>query len=157
MPETIQFRRATQDDSQQISDLVSTVTRKHIGPLLSSAGLVALLRSMDLASTRKRISEAWPTFCALQDQVFVGVIVIKPPSHLYQLFVRSDTHGKGVGRSLFQIAEMHVIEDLGSGIKTVNASLNAVSVYQRLGFELKGEVKEQDDVRFQPMVRTLGT
>lgn len=153
MSGTLQFRRATLGDADEISDLVTNVTRKHIGPGLSRSGLDVLLRSMDEEATVKRIADGWTGFCALNDRVLVGVVVIKPPSHLYQLFVRSDMQGKGVGRSLFEIAEKHVIEVTGNKIKTVNASLNAVSVYKRLGFELNGAVMEHDGVRFQPMIR----
>jgi len=153
MSETIQIRRAILTDARQISELVSTVTRQHIGPQLSGTGLQVLLRSMDEESVRTRLVDTWPTFCAFRDATLAGVIVIKPPCHLYQLFVRSNMHGKGFGRSLFEMAEKHVIEAGGYGIRTVNASLNAISVYKRLGFELSGPVMEQDGVRFQPMVR----
>ena len=153
MSETLQFRRAILDDADEISDLVSNVSRKHIGPGLCRSGLQALLRSMDKEATVKRIADGWPGFCALVGQVLVGVAVIKPPGHLYQLFVRSDVQGKGIGRSLFEIAEKHVIDETGNEIRTVNASLNAVSVYKRLGFELNGAIMEHDGVRFQPMLR----
>ena len=156
MPEMIQIRPAIPDDAGKISDLVSSVTREHIGPQLSRAGLATLLRSMSGEPTRKRLLDAWPTFCAFRDDGLVGVIVIKLPGHLYQLFVRSDVQGKGIGRSLFEVAEQHLVEGAGNGIKTVNASLNAVSVYQRLGFELNGSVMEYEGVRFQPMVRNPG-
>ncbi len=156
MSETIQIRHATPTDARQISELVSAVTRQHIGPQLSGTGLQVLLRSMDEESTRTRLVDAWPTFCAFRDGTLAGVLVIKPPCHLYQLFVRSDMHGKGIGRCLFEVAEKRVIEDTGDGLRTVNASLNAVGVYKRFGFELKGSVMEHDGVSFQPMVRIPG-
>ena len=156
MPETLQIRRAIADDAGQLSELVSSVTRQHLGPQLSEAGLQALLLSMNEASTRERLVDDWPTFCAFRDEVLVGVIVIKSPGHLYQLFVCSDLHGKGIGRSLFEVADKRVIEETGNGIRTVNASLNAIPVYKRLGFELNGSVMEHDGVRFQPMVRNPG-
>jgi len=156
MSEMIKLRHAILSDARQVSELVSSVTRQHIGPQLCGAGLNALLLSMNEESTRKRLVDAWPTFCAFRDEVLLGVIVIKPPGHLYQLFVRSDMHGKGIGRSLFEIAEKSVFEESGNAIRTVNASLNAIPVYKCLGFELNGSVMEHDGVRFQPMVRNPG-
>lgn len=156
MSETPKIRRAIPDDARQVSELVSSVARQHIGPQLSGAGLQALLLTMDEESTRIRLVDAWPTFCAFQARVLAGVIVIKPPAHLYQLFVRSDMQGKGIGRSLFEVAEKRVVEATGTGIRTVSASINAVSVYKHLGFELNGPELEKDGVRFQPMVRSSG-
>jgi GNAT superfamily N-acetyltransferase len=156
MSETIQIRHAILTDARQMSELVSTVTRQHIGPQLSGTGLQVLLRSMDEESVRTRLVDAWPTFCAFRDATLAGVIVIKPPFHLYQLFVRSDVHGKGIGGSLFEAAEKQVVEDTGGVIRTVNASLNAIQFYARLGFESQGSVMEHDGVSFQPMVRVSG-
>jgi GNAT superfamily N-acetyltransferase len=151
--EEIRYRPANSSDAAAISDLVADVTRQHIAPGLSESGLQNVLRELDETSTRRRLDDAWPAFCATRDQALVGVIVVKPPDHLYQLFVQSAMHGKGIARRLFEIADRHIREAAGQGINTVNASLNAVAVYRRLGFELQGTVVERDGVRFQPMLR----
>ena len=148
------IRIATVDDAHAISRLVSSLTLSHVGPSLGGGGLDKLLDSMDVTSTRKRLNDGWPTFCALQRRELVGVVVIRPPSHLFHLFVRSDVQGCGIGRALFEVADKIANEVAGVPLATVNSSLNAILVYERLGFVPEGPIRDVEGVRFQPMVRS---
>ena len=152
--EMTDIRIATLDDADEISSLVSALSRDQVGPSLGEGGLDKLLRSMNASSTRQRINDGWPTFCAWQRGRLVGVVVVSPPSHLFHLFVRSDFQRCGIGRALLGVADQKALELAGSRLATVNSSLNAISVYQRWGFVPEGPIKDLDGVRFQPMVRT---
>lgn len=147
------IRIATADDAEQISSLVCAVARDYVGPTLGEGGLDKLLRSMNAASTRNRLSDGWPTFCASQDGQLAGVVVVSPPSHLFHLFVKSDVQQCGIGRALLEVADQAAVELAGHRLATVNSSLNALSVYQKWDFVPEGSVRDLDGVRFQPMVR----
>lgn len=147
------IRRATIDDASAISEQVSKLTTLYVAPSLSDGGLEKMLASMDVASTLQRIQEDWPHLCAFDGDRLVGVIVVKPPTHLYHLFVHSDFHRTGIARKLFTLADKLVFNRNQCRLATVNASLNAVVVYERFGFAVAGPITQTDGVRYQPMVR----
>ena len=81
--------------------------------------------------------------------------VIKPPTHLYHLFVRTDQQRTGIGTKLLKIVDAWCVDSFGTPIATVNSSLNAVEAYRRFGFNTDGPIIEIDGVRHQPMVRRI--
>ena len=133
--------------------MVSTVASEHIGPSLYDGGIEVLIASLGPEPTRKRILDNWFHLCALKDEKLIGVVVVRPPSHLYHLFVVSDLQRQGIGGQLFAAADAATIANSQSRILTVNSSLNAVPVYERLGFTVDGPVVETNGVRHQSMVR----
>ncbi len=146
-------RLATETDAGAISAFLSALATEHIAPSLGDGGIEKMLSSMDTTSTRQRIIDGWPHICALDGQELAGVIVVKPPAHLYHLFVRTDLHRTGVGKKLFVIADDWSVSTSGVRLATVNSSLNAIRVYNRLGFDTAGPVVETEGVRHQPMIR----
>lgn len=151
----ITIREAAITDAETISALVSSLAVKHIGPSLGEGGIDVLLAGMGESSTRERIEEGWLHFVAHSGQDLVGVVVVKPPSHLYHLFVQTEFQKKGIGSRLFKHADTQILSATDSPILTVNSSLNAIATYQRFGFVVKGEVCDTNGVRCQAMVRQL--
>jgi GNAT superfamily N-acetyltransferase len=76
-----------------------------------------------------------------------GIIALRDGSHLYHLFVRADAHGQGIARTLWQ----HAKANSGHSMFTVNSSLYAVPVYERLGFVAKAPPQTADGLVFVPM------
>jgi GNAT superfamily N-acetyltransferase len=150
----VDIRDATASDAIGISALVSSLAREHIASSLGDGGLETLLASMDAESTRQRIADGWLHLVAFKCDQLCAVIVVKPPQHLYHLFVRSDLHRTGLATKLLDAADARVRRTTGSPIATVNSSLNAVAAYERFGFELDGDVADAHGVPFQPMRRT---
>ncbi len=149
----IHIRNAVSSDAGAISALVSALTREHIAASLGVGGLETLLASMDTAATNQRIADGWIHLVACRGEELCAVLVVKPPQHLYHLFVRSDLHRSGLATKKLGIADDRVSSLTGSGLASVNSSLTAVAIYERFGFELDGDVVEMDGVRFQPMRR----
>ena len=147
------IRTATSDDAAEISTFVSKLSAEHIASSLGDGGLELLLGSMDHASTLQRIADNWPHFCAFRNGSLVGVAVVKPPLHLYHLFVRTDLHRSGIGTELLAAADEYCIRMTGTQISTVNSSLNAVNVYKCLGFDSNGPIVDTNGVKHQPMAR----
>lgn len=151
----ITLREAAPSDCDRIATMVSTLASEHIAPSLGDGGIEVLLSSLEPEPTRKRILDNWFHLCAFKDDKLIGVVVVRPPSHLYHLFVVSDLQRQGIGGRLFAAADAASIASSQSHISTVNSSLNAVPVYERFGFAVDGPVVETNGVRHQPMVRAI--
>ncbi|MEM9825297.1 MAG: GNAT family N-acetyltransferase [Planctomycetota bacterium] len=150
------YREATLNDAATVSQFVTELATKHIAPTLTAEGRANLVAGMNVDATRKRIADGWLHVLQVAHDRLLGVVVVRPPSHLYHLFVETEHQRTGIGRALFRIADERTLCDTGFEIKTVNASLNVVEAYIRLGFDASGDVCEIDGIRFQPMVRTGG-
>jgi predicted GNAT family N-acyltransferase len=111
---------------------------------------------MDVESTITRMTDGFPHWVVLEGGAIVGIAVVKPPSHIYHLFVRSDRQRSGIGRRLMNEALWFIVDSSGRATVTVNSSLNAVDAYRKFGFLKAGdEVVDGAGVRFQPMSRDL--
>ena len=149
------IRHADLLDASKISLFVSELASRHIGPTLGLGGTDKLLASMDRESTITRMTDGYPHWVALDGDALVGVAVVKPPSHIYHLFVRSDQQRNGIGRLLLNEALRFISEDPNAGTITVNSSLNAVGAYRRFGFEDSAEAVDDGGVRYVPMAKTI--
>ena len=148
------IRPATPADAGKISELVIATSKTHIGPTLTAVGLENLVGEMSPEKQLERMQSGFRFWLAIQDQRVAGVAALKPPAHLYYLFVATEFQRLGVGRGLFDV----VIADVQSGSEqavTVNASLNSVETYARFGFVTTGPVETRNDVRYQPMINNL--
>ena len=148
-------RYATVTDAAAISAFVSEIAAEHISPSLGDGGIDKLLASMNVDATEQRIADNWPHICALDGDCLTGVVVVKPPTHLYHLFVRTDLQRNGLGTKLLAMADDWCVNKSGIPLATVNSSLNAVHVYRRFGFDTDGPVIDTGGVKHQPMVRPI--
>lgn len=89
------------------------------------------------------------------DGELVGVVAMRDNSHLYHLFVASHCQGRGYAAKLFAKAKARCLQRSDTKIFTVNASLYAVPVYQRLGFTAVGDQRENYGIRDLPMQLVL--
>jgi len=152
----MKIRLAEKSEAEAISRFVSELAVTHIGATLQVEGLENLLRSMDVDSTITRMTDGFPHWVALEGGAIAGIAVVKPPSHIYHLFVRSDRQRSGIGRRLMNEALWFISDRCGRATVTVNSSLNAVDAYRKFGFRNAGdEVVDGAGVRFQPMSRNL--
>lgn len=81
----------------------------------------------------------------------VGVVAIRDGKHLYHLFVASKFHRLGIGSILWSHAKTKALEIGNTEGFTVNSSLFAVPVYERLGFQIHGARVEEKGIVFVPM------
>lgn len=93
-------------------------------------------------------SEKFKHYAYVVDNKIVGYIAIKNQNHLYHLFVDENYHGKGIAKSLWQF----INENLEFDSMSTNASLFAIDVYESFGFVKEGEIKVEDELKYQPMV-----
>lgn len=85
-------------------------------------------------------------FGAFDGDNMVGVIAIRGGSHIALFFVKGEYHRRGIGRRLFECAEME-----RGGKITVNSSPYAVEIYRRLGFKEADGEQSVNGLRFTPM------
>ncbi|TWI09516.1 acetyltransferase (GNAT) family protein [Lysobacter ruishenii] len=143
----VTLRRATAADADAISGLVRGLLH-HIVADPDAPAVVAFVEALGPAATRDRIG--LPRFSyvvAVRGSDLLGVAALRDRSHLYHWFVRESAHQQGIGRLLWQWIQA---EADGPRI-TVNATLSAVPVYRRLGFEATAEVQSVDGLQFLPM------
>lgn len=143
----VTLRRATTDDANAISSLVRGLLR-HLVADPDAPAIAAFVETLGPIATRERIGS--PNFCyfvAMRGSELLGVAALRDRTHLYHWFVRESAHQQGIGRLLWQ----RIRAEADGPRITVNASLSAVPVYVRLGFEAMNEVKSVDGLEFLPM------
>ncbi|WP_460530711.1 GNAT family N-acetyltransferase [Chitinimonas naiadis] len=151
----MQMRPAVAADATAISQLI-----RSLSPLLTltpdGAGAEGFFATISTEAIAGYI--AAPNFSywlAEEAGVLAGVVAIRDQRHLYHLFVAPAFQGKGLGRQMWEAASHAALLAGNPGGFTVNASLNAVPVYERFGFRVNGPKVETHGVAFVPMLRML--
>ncbi|MBP2657034.1 MAG: Histone acetyltransferase HPA2-related acetyltransferase [Firmicutes bacterium] len=93
--------------------------------------------------------------CKDMDEI-VGVISIRESSHISLLFVKKEYQRRGIARRLFELAlEKCCTAKPNLQVITVNSSLYAVGIYEKMGFEATDSEQEKDGIIFTPMKLTV--
>lgn len=96
----------------------------------------------------KNLEDGFMYWGAFEEEVMVGLIAIKLPAHLYNLFVHTDYQKKGIATRLWQ----HMLSHLNPESLTLFSSSHAIGLYQKLGFEKSGEKIDNDEIICYPML-----
>ena len=127
-------RRAMLEDAVAICDLHKASVRGLCAAAYSSEQIEAWLAPRGAGDYRKAMTVGGETmFVGQRAKCIVGFTSIKA-SMLIGLYVDPDD-GRGAGRILLQAAEAHA-RSSGTAVLTLQATLNAVTFYQRRGFSL---------------------
>lgn len=145
------IRNAIPPDAKQISALITSLA--HL-----------FLASPDGSEAEKFRAAVTPQALALYlarpdidyrvveaDGVFCGAAALREHRHLQHLFVLPEFQQRGIGWQLWRAVRDAALAAGNPGEFTVNASLNAVPVYQRFGFESVGGPQQNKGLIFQPM------
>jgi enamine deaminase RidA (YjgF/YER057c/UK114 family)/GNAT superfamily N-acetyltransferase len=153
----LRIREALESDVEQISALIQSVM--HL--FFSEAGGSGADRF--IASTKPDALKAFINrpdvdyYVGFIDDIFCGAVGIRDSrdvrsgKHLQHLFVPPNLHGKGIGKALWQhVKNLVYVENF-----TVNASINAVPFYAKLGFANVDGVQQGNGIIFQAMKLNL--
>jgi predicted GNAT family N-acyltransferase len=93
-----------------------------------------------------------------RDGELVGCLILVPNDDgevkMRQVAVRDDVQRSGVGRRLVTESE-RIARELGFDVMVLNARLNAVPFYEKLGYEPVGELFEEVTIPHRAMRKTL--
>lgn len=149
------LRKAEQDDVDSISHLIIPLVTKYILPTCSQEGGQLILNSMSSTCISGYLAAGYEYHVAELDGQLMGVVAMKGNSHLYHLFVAESQQGKGLSRTLWELAKGTCIANGNEGKFTVNSALNATNVYLKFGFVPIDGIREQLGVKDMPMELNL--
>lgn len=137
-----------------VLELVMTGFDEFVRPDLSDEGAAEFERSARSFVLCR--PDGHSLFVAEEAGAVVGMLDMRDGPHIALFFVDAHRHGRGIGRSLLAHATDRCrIADPDVRTVTVNSSLWAVPVYERLGFVAVGRESELKGIRFVPMVMRL--
>jgi GNAT superfamily N-acetyltransferase len=149
----MRYRLARPQDARAIGELARRVTRRWILIDQPASAAAPLLQGMSAQAIRRKILDGQRFHLAwCEDGRLAGVAAMRGDCHLFQLFVSTRLHGRGIGHQLWRRAMRDAIRRAGTRHFTLKASAMAVPVYLRLGFVPSGPLMTSDTgLTTQPM------
>jgi GNAT superfamily N-acetyltransferase len=143
-------------DIETVGSLLAELASAYILAGLEREAREGFLVKNGAAAIREFIASGFRYHVAEMDGRIVGFVGVRGNTHLYHLFVAAPLQRRGIGRRLWEVAK-HECEAAGQrGPFTVNASDNAVPVYERWGFRRAGPPRSSNGIVYNPMeLRTL--
>ena len=122
----------------------------------SNEGIAEFRSTIALPEMRKRMAaqQAW-LWGSFDGPRITGVITTRKPCHIMLLFVDPAFHRQGIARALVEAVVQSYRRHTTEQTLTVNASLYAAQIYQKLGFAASAEPQFLNGIRFVPMQRPL--
>lgn len=139
-----------------VIDIVKEAFDESVAPDYAQEGIEEFFKFADEKSLAERTKSNSFVIISYQDKKAVGIIEIRDYCHISMYFVKPQYQRKGYGKALFNEA-LSIIIKKGNDINklTVNSSLNAVSSYERLGFNIQNKEQCFNGIRFIPMALIL--
>lgn len=144
------IRPATPEDAEKISDLIIPLCKKYIIDEFEAPAKKKFLLHHNHQAIKTHIIAGLHYF-VLDDKKIHGVIGIKPPCHLFHLFVDDQLRGTGVGRQLWEFAKNFMCKQYHCEIISVNSSTHAVGFYEKLRFNKISGPRNQTGIISTPM------
>ena len=145
MDHPVTIRPAELNDYSGLAALLQTLARTFIVPGMSQEAATTFLRENDTAALLAYREKGHVASVAEVDGKLAGFIAIRPPSHLFHLFVAQAFQRQGIARALWEHAR-------GDATRfTVNSSPYAIPAYIAMGFQCDGPLACHNGVTFQPM------
>lgn len=131
----IRYRLANPRDALAIGVLARRVARRWILPEQPASAAAALLYDLSARVIRRKILAGQRFHLAWrEDGRLAGVAAMRDDCHLFQFFVSTSLHGRGIARRLWRRVMRDAVRRAGTRHFTLNATAMAVPVYRRFGF-----------------------
>ena len=148
------IRAMSNADVASVASLLASLAREHITHEFDPRARELFLAKNDETNIREFLAQGFRYHVAESHGRIVGVVGVRDNRHLYHLFVANEFQRRGIARRLWAVAREQCIAAGNPGNFTVNASNNAIPVYERLGFVRSGPAKNDDGIRYNPMAAT---
>lgn len=151
---TTSFRLMVPGEEEKVSKLVRRVFMKFISPEYSAEGVEEYLRFISPEALSQRSRKDHFVIVAEEEKCnLIGMLEIGSCNQVSLLFVAADYQQRGIAKDLMNTAiEKCRVLHPGVTRMSVNASPNALAIYERLGFKIVEEEKIVNGIRFTPMV-----
>ncbi|NBB74509.1 MAG: GNAT family N-acetyltransferase [Bacteroidetes bacterium] len=152
MPDDITIRKATPDDANAISALITELAPFFLADSDDPEAATPFFKQVTPAAIRGYLTSGrYRYYVATDGDGLAGVVGIRDHAHLYHLVVAEHVQRQGLARRLWSTAKRAAEAAGNPGRFTVNASRYAVPVYERFGFVVTDSVQHKDGLAFVPM------
>lgn len=148
---TSQIRPAKEEDAKKISDLIIPLCKKYIIDEFEDHAKKKFLLHHNQKAIETHIRAGLHYFVLETRDIIKGVVGIKPPCHLFHLFVDDQFRGSGIGRQLWAFAQQFMLQKYHCEIISVNSSTHAVGFYEKLQFRKISGPRNQTGIISTPM------
>lgn len=153
---SITCRAIQKGEEAAVCRLVLTVFDATVAPDFSTEGVAEFRHFADAKALEERLRQGNSVLLAERAGRLIGIVEIMENRHIAMLFVDPAAQGRGVGRALLSQA----IELCRTGAPdltelTVHSAPGAVHFYEKHGFRVQGLEREENGIRYLPMVIRL--
>jgi GNAT superfamily N-acetyltransferase len=153
-PSDIEYRFMRPGEETAACALVKSVFDQHVASDLGPEGIAEFFRFANPQAMAARSDPEQVLLVALHDGQIVGVLEVRSRSHLALLFVSLKRRGIARGLLRMAISECRARQPRLSAL-TVNSSLYAQPIYERLGFIATAPARTINGIVHVPMALTL--
>ena len=141
----LNVRKLTRKEIEEALPLVWDVFNKYEAVYYPETGKEAFHQAICSADYLDMLT----AYGAFDDEKLIGIIATRNAgSHIALFFVHGDYHRQGIGKMLFEAC----LKDNENKQITVNSSEYAVDIYKKLGFVQIDLLKDEDGIRYIPMI-----
>ena len=153
---SIKYKEAGQNDIENIFNLIKSCFDEFVAVDYHKNGVDEFYKYVNPDNLSVLVREGSYTNLAFYGDRIVGLILFKEHRHISLFFVDREFQGKGIGKTLFKnaLSKIHPTDHTIKVI-TVNSSLIAVKIYEKLGFRKTMFEQNINGIRFIPMVFNL--
>jgi GNAT superfamily N-acetyltransferase len=147
----VTIRFMGEGEEHEVCALVARVFEEYVAGDFSTHGIEEFYRYAEPRAMAERSRKGDTVLLAEEDGQILGMLELKRPDHIAMLFV--DNRGSGLGRALVERA-LQLCRERLNGLEqvSVHASLYAVPIYRKLGFEAEGPKQTENGITYVPMV-----
>lgn len=151
------YRLMEPGEEKDICALVERVFIRFIAPYYSEEGVNEFLTYVQPHLLAARYLTNHFVVVSYHSNKLIGMIEARDSGHISLLFVDEAFQRKGIGKELVR-RSLEICRRDRPELRTVtvHSSPNAVSAYERFGFEPEGPERIENGIRFVPMVLDVG-
>ena len=152
----ISYRSMQPGEAPAVVDFVLKIFNEFVAPHFSREGIDEFKQFVRSDDMLDRFKDGNPILLAELERRIIGVIELREDSHIALLFVDKAYQRRGIARELIR-RSIAICRKHNPQLRTltVNASPNAYTAYQTIGFERTDDEMVVNGIRFIPMALAL--